>query len=117
MLSKNSIFLESSVSVTNAFFTSGRLPCVRPWRFILPCLREVVTAETVTPVIGRHKFDQWKEKPNLDNHLFDATKMAFVASRMIGIMTEDEFELQTKLKIQSRADKRRESRNTKHGET
>ncbi len=30
MLSKNSIFLESSVSVTYAFFTSGRLPCVVP---------------------------------------------------------------------------------------
>ena len=76
---------------------------------------EHLNAETVTAVIGKHKFDQWTEKPNLDNHLFDATKMAFVASRMIGVMTEDEFELQTKLKRQNQADKRREARKGKNG--
>ena len=59
---------------------------------------EHLNAETVTSVTGKHRFDMWREKPNLDNHLFDATKMAFVASRMIGIMTESEAELYLKLK-------------------
>ena len=70
---------------------------------------EHLNAETVTSVTGgRNKFDLWKEKPNLDNHLFDATKMAFAASRMIGIMTADEFELYMKLKKAQNAESRKQ---------